>query len=114
MLNKITRQASLWSTALLSFASLCFGQGPGSAPSAAGKSRVGTTWSEFHRPNMARWNPYEHVLNIHNVGKLGVKWHYVTHGGNFSSPAVVNGVLYFGSEDYAVYALDSETGAALW
>jgi hypothetical protein len=29
---------------------------------------VHTNWSEFHRPNMRRWNPYENVLSVNNVG----------------------------------------------
>ena len=31
-----------------------------------------------------------------------------------SSPAVVNGVVYFGSDDGNVYALNASTGAKLW
>jgi hypothetical protein len=27
-------------------------------------STVQTNWSEFRRPNMKRWNPYEKVLNV--------------------------------------------------
>jgi hypothetical protein len=27
-------------------------------------SKGENNWSEFHRPNMSRWNPYEHVLNV--------------------------------------------------
>ena len=38
-------------------------------------------WSEFHRPNMHRYNPYEKVLNVHNVGNLGLKWSYTTGAG---------------------------------
>ena len=36
--------------------------------------------------------------------------------GNFvsSSPAVVNGVLYVGSEDDKLYALDARNGKTLW
>ena len=25
-------------------------------------------WTEFHRDNMQRWNPYETVLSVSNVG----------------------------------------------
>jgi hypothetical protein len=42
-------------------------------------------------------------------------WNYTT--GNsvaYSSPAVVNGVVYVGSEDDYVYALDAATGAYIW
>ena len=67
---------------------------------------------------MQRWNPYETVLGVGNVGSLQVKWteahpptscHPVQ-----SSPAVVNGVIYFGSHDNNVYALNASTGALLW
>ena len=35
-------------------------------------------------------------------------------GGCSSSPAVANGVLYVGSDDFSVYALDAFTGEVLW
>ena len=72
-------------------------------------------WTEFHRTNMMRWNPYEHVLGIHNVRQLQLKWSYTTGAPvDFSSPAVVNDVVYIGSDDDNVYALDSGTGTLLW
>jgi outer membrane protein assembly factor BamB len=44
-----------------------------------------------------------------------VKWSYTT-GGNvsFSSPAVAGGVVYVGSIDGKVYALNAATGAVKW
>ena len=63
-------------------------------------------WTEFHRINMQRWNPYETVLGVNNVGSLQLKWQApsgatinpVTGASSeLSSPAVVNGVVYFGS-----------------
>ena len=56
-----------------------------------------TPWTEFHSINMERWNPCEHALNANNVGGLRMKWSYTTGSGVFSSPAVVNGVVYVGS-----------------
>jgi outer membrane protein assembly factor BamB len=78
-------------------------------------------WTQFHRDNMQRWNPYETVLGVNNVGSLQLKWKNPT-GGNYdydsgypgSSPAVANGVVYFGSLDNNVYALNASTGAKLW
>ena len=72
-------------------------------------------WAEFHRYNMQRWNPCERVLGVNNVGNLVVKWSYAT-GGNvaFSSAAVASGVVYIGSLDRNVYALNASTGAKLW
>ena len=69
-------------------------------------------WTQFHRDNMQRWNPFETALGVGNAGSLKLKWSY----GNWSygSPAVVNGVVYFGSDDGNVYALNASTGAKLW
>src|ERR1039458_2671457 len=33
-------------------------------------------WSEFHRPDMTRFNPSEKVLNVNNVADLQLKWRY--------------------------------------
>ena len=79
---------------------------------------VKTNWNEFHRPNMRRFNPYENVLNVQNVGKLALKWKY-TGGGccMFASPAVVDGVVYAASAEVFVgyvYALDARNGALKW
>ncbi len=77
-------------------------------------------WTQFHRDNMQRWNPYETVLGVNNVGGLQLKWKSIPisneAGGNqpMSSPAVVNGVVYVGSGDGNVYALNASTGAKLW
>jgi len=75
-------------------------------------------WTEFHRDNMQRWNPYETVLGVGNVGNLELKWKnpigaYMTSGG-ISSTVTVDGVVYFGSTDGAVYALNATTGTKLW
>ncbi len=72
-------------------------------------------WSEFHRTNMNRWNPCEKVLNVNNVGNLRKRWSYIS-GNNqvVSSTAVVNGVVYVGSQDNNVYALKASTGGKLW
>src|SRR5208337_218321 len=71
-------------------------------------------WSEFHRTNMQRRNPCEKVLNVNNVGNLGLKWSYATGGAVRSSPAVANGAGYVGSWDNNVYALNAKTGGELW
>jgi glucose dehydrogenase len=73
-------------------------------------------WTQFHRDNMQRWNPHETVLGVSNVGALGLKWKTSTGAffGFTSSPAVANGVVYVGSDDHNVYALNANTGAQLW
>jgi len=75
-------------------------------------------WTQFLRDNMQRWNPYETILGVNNVGSLQLKWSYTIENNaqvsNSSSPAVVNGVVYLGSSDHNVYALNAGTGAKLW
>ena len=88
------------------FASRAWGQKP--------TCGVHTPWTEFHRTNMERWNPGEKVLSVKTVRNLKRKWSYST--GNYveSSPAVANGVVYIGSDDDHVYALNAKTGRKLW
>ncbi len=44
----------------------------------------------------------------------GVKWRFATGAAVISSPVLDNGVLYFGSGDGNVYAVDAETGVQKW
>jgi len=97
-------------------AGFCFGQAAGTHSASGGRhtTHVLTNWNQFHRRNMARFNPYEKFLTVNNVGNLGLKWSYTTGNTVSSSPAVVNGVVYVGSWDGNLYALNAHTGARLW
>jgi len=44
----------------------------------------------------------------------GVKWTFHTHGEVVSSPAVAQGVVYVGSNDGNLYAIDQQTGSQKW
>lgn len=44
----------------------------------------------------------------------GVKWSFHTSGEVTSSPAIAGGVVYFGSNDGKLYAVDAGTGAQRW
>jgi len=43
-----------------------------------------------------------------------LKWVFDTGGAIHSSPAVVDGTVYFGSRDYNLYAVDADTGSEQW
>lgn len=76
---------------------------------------VNTDWSQFgFEPDGRRVNPYENVLSPETVGALNLKWSYPSTGGTNSSPAVVGGVAYFGSQDNHVYAIKVDNGTQLW
>ena len=76
---------------------------------------VRTDWAKFHFDlSNTGFNPYENVLSPDTVGNLALDWKYTAQGINLSSPAVVNGVVYVGSQDHNVYALNASTGALIW
>ena len=60
-------------------------------------------------------NPYESILSPNTVGKLVPKWMYDLGSlGINSSPVVANGIVYFGSFDSNLYAVNAATGVLLW
>src|SRR5207248_2567845 len=72
-------------------------------------------WPQFHFTfNGTRRNSNETVLNAQTVPGLKVKWTYTMGAYSVSSPAVANGVVYIGSADSNLYALNAKTGAKIW
>ncbi|MCL2134830.1 MAG: PQQ-binding-like beta-propeller repeat protein [Candidatus Bathyarchaeota archaeon] len=45
---------------------------------------------------------------------LSLVWSFETDGAIVSSPTIVNDVVYFGSQDHNIYAVNAETGKKLW
>ena len=66
------------------------------------------------------WNMFRRDLEHSGGEQSGVtprgelKWVYTTDAAVRSSPAVVGGTVYIGSQDYNLYALDAETGNTHW
>jgi polyvinyl alcohol dehydrogenase (cytochrome) len=76
-------------------------------------------WSSWSRDlNGTRFAANETAVTPNTVGQLTVKWAYTFPRiqGVFpgSQPAIVNGVLYVGSPDAKLLALDAVTGATRW
>ena len=81
----------------------------GAAQAAAPASAKGN-WSEFgFLPSGGRFNPHENILNTTNVSALKVLWSVQDGSFPFTAPAVVNGVVYSGTN-----AFDAATGTLLW
>ena len=83
----------------------------------------------MYRPTLAlnsssppgQWTMFRHDLLYSGASGTSetqpqgeVQWTFQTEGAIQSSPAVVNGIVYFGSRDAKLYALDSATGDKLW
>ena len=77
--------------------------------------RVHTNWVQYNaNPAHTGTNPLENVISTSNVGTLHEVWTFATGSFITSSPAVANGVLYIGSFDHNVYALNARTGRKIW
>ena len=50
--------------------------------------------------------------NSASEGRLN--WNYMTKGAVYSSPAASDGIIYVGSYDHNVYALNATTGVKVW
>jgi outer membrane protein assembly factor BamB len=72
-------------------------------------------WSMFHNGFTRQGvNSSETDLSPATVPNLTLKWSYMTGASVWSSPAVADGIVYIGSDDRSVYALDADTGAVVW
>jgi outer membrane protein assembly factor BamB len=77
---------------------------------AAASAPANGNWSEFGSvPKGGRYNPHEDILNTTNVGALKVLWSAQDSSFPFTAPAVVDGVVYSGTN-----AFDAATGKLLW
>jgi outer membrane protein assembly factor BamB len=75
---------------------------------------VQTDWREFHEGRTRQGhNSTENTLNVSNVSGMQIRWS-ANIGVFTSSPAVANGVVYVGSYDYNLHAINALTGQPLW
>jgi len=59
---------------MLAIAPLWLMLAAGNTPAYAQTTSSPADWTQFLRDNMQRWNPYETVLGVNNVGSLQLKW----------------------------------------
>ncbi len=73
------------------------------------------SWPQFRfDPSHSGGNPDEHTIASANAGTLSLYWRFEAGDFVWSSPAVADGVVFVGSYDGRLYALDASTGAKLW
>ncbi len=72
-------------------------------------------WPRFHfGPSNGGRNYVEHTIDYLNVPSVVRKWRAQTGGAIESSPVVVGGTVFVGSNDHSLYAFDRTTGHQLW
>jgi outer membrane protein assembly factor BamB len=71
-------------------------------------------WPEFGLYNHGSRDSADTGISLSNVASTKLDWTATTGAAVVSSPAVVNGVVYVGSIDGNVYALNATSGATLW
>ncbi len=72
-------------------------------------------WTQFgYDPQHTHFNPIENGLSTSNVAGLVVDWKTPMGAIGYSSPVVVNNLVYIGSDDGFLYALNATTGAVVW
>jgi outer membrane protein assembly factor BamB len=63
---------------------------------------------------MFRGDPANRATGSSGPTNLALKWKFETNGLVISSPTLVDGVAYVGSQDKNIYALDADTGNKIW
>ena len=94
------------------------GVGRQSGLAAQSRFAVQIDWPEFHHGPLRDGNsPLENVLSASNMAGMRVRWSApvsTASGLSSSSPAVAGGMLYVGSYDGKLCALDAVTGRSVW
>ena len=75
--------------------------------------------SSVAEQEIGAWSMFRSDARRSSIGgrgpeNLSLVWSFATKGAIVSSPSIVNGVVYFGSQDHNVYAVNAETGDKIW
>ena len=69
--------------------------------------------------NSDAWHMFRHDVVRSSIGvrgpeNLSVVWSFATKGAVVSSPSIVDNIVYFGSQDCNIYAVNAQSGDKLW
>lgn len=75
--------------------------------------------SNGSQPDTDAWSMFRHDADRSSIGQggpanLSLVWKFTTGGAVMSSPSIVNGIVYFGSQDHNVYAVNAWSGNLIW
>lgn len=89
--------------------------GAGGQGGTAGMAPVGSPdWPSYGRDlRNTRWNDAEQTIGRDNVATLAEKWTFAASSVT-STPAIADGVVYFGAWNGTLYAVDAATGMQAW
>ena len=71
-------------------------------------------WTQFRYDSGHAASSPDGSISVATVPSFAPRWAATTGGAVGSSPAVVGGVAYVGSDDHKLYAIDTATGATRW
>ena len=81
-----------------------------------GLGSLGELWCIGSQPS--NWSNFLGNPSLAGEGdgptNLALKWTFQTNGQVLSSPTLVNGLCYFGSQDNNIYAINANTGTEIW
>ncbi|KUM95981.1 hypothetical protein AQI95_42915 [Streptomyces yokosukanensis] len=87
----------------------------GAEPAGAHSVPVQPQWASAGQNNHnTRHAATEHVIGPKNVGKLAPKWTFTTDGDVSATPTVVNGTVYVPDWGGKLWAIDADSGKAVW
>ena len=109
----LARAGRLWSL-ILSTSSLCAALMLGSGAQADQEKKRAEWPSAGQNLDNTRVNAAEHTISPENVSQLAVKWVFQTAGDVSATPAVDRENVYFPDWGGKLYALDRDTGRAIW
>jgi outer membrane protein assembly factor BamB len=76
---------------------------------------IDEVWALRSEPwQMWRRDPQHSATGQSGPADLTLRWKFTTSGGVVSSPSVVDGRAYFGSQDKNVYCVDARSGRLVW
>ncbi len=96
---------------------------PSSAPSQIGKQNSPNPLSSSNQilpsttaSNWTMWRADPTHSSTASIGpsNLTLAWKFTTHGSVISSPSIVSGIVYAGSQDKNIYAVDAGSGNLIW